>query len=74
MKAMAVLGIVLIVLGVIALVHPGIPYNTQRDVIRVGPMQSTIETQKTVEVPRVLSVLVIAGGVALLVVGLKKKS
>lgn len=74
MKAMLIVGIALIVLGVIALVHPGIPYSTERDVIRVGPMQSTIETQHAVVVPTWLSVLVIVGGVALLVVGLKKKS
>ena len=74
MKAITIVGIVLIVLGVIALVHPAIPYNTQRDVIRVGPMQTSVETQENIQVPAAVSVVVIAGGVALLVLGLKKKS
>ncbi len=74
MKAGTVIGVVVIVLAILALVHPGIPYKTEQDVIRVGPMQTSVETQQTVVVPRALSVVVLAGGIALLVLGLKKKS
>ncbi len=74
MKAGAVIGVVLIVLAIFALVHPGIPYKTEQDVIRVGPMQTSVETRQTVVVPRALSVVVLAGGIALVVLGLKKKS
>ena len=74
MKAVTVIGVMLIVLAILALVHPGIPYKTEQDVIRVGPMQTSVETRQTVVVPRALSVVVFAGGVALVVLGLKKKS
>ncbi len=72
--ATTIIGIVLIVLGILALVYKGIPTKSERDVIRVGPMETTVETKKVIEVPPVVAGLGIAGGVILVVVGLKKKS
>ena len=44
MKVMTIVGIVLVLLGILALVYQGIPYNSEKDVVRVGPMQTSIET------------------------------
>lgn len=74
MRAMVAIGIVLIVLGVVALVHPDIPYKSERDVIRVGPVQTSIETRRTIAVPPVAAGLVLAGGVGLVVAGVRKKA
>lgn len=74
MKALTIVGVLLIVLGIVALVYKGIPTKSERDEIRVGPMQATMETKKVIEVPPVVSGLAIAGGVVLVVVGLRKKS
>lgn len=74
MKAIAILGVILIVLGILALAYKGIPTHTERDVVRVGPMQTTIETKKVIEIPPLLAGLAIAGGVVLVVVGLRKKT
>lgn len=74
MKAATIIGVVLIVLGIIALVYKGIPTKSERDVVRVGPMETTVETRKVIEVPPVVAGLGIAGGVILVVVGLKRKS
>ncbi len=46
MKAATIIGVVLIVLGIIALVYKGIPTKSERDVVRVGPMETTVETRK----------------------------
>jgi hypothetical protein len=73
MKAATIIGIVLIVLGIVALVYKGIPTKSERDVVRVGPMETTVETRKVIEVPPVVAGLGIAGGVILVVIGLKKK-
>ena len=75
MKAtLIIVGVLLIVLGVVALAYKGIPTKSERDVVRVGPMQATMETKKVIEVPPVVAGLGIAGGVVLVVVGLKKKT
>jgi hypothetical protein len=74
MKAFIIVGVVLIVLGIFALVYKDIPTRTERQVIRVGPMETTMETKKVVQVPPIVAGLVIAGGVVLVVAGLRKKS
>ena len=68
MKPVAVLAIILIVIGVIALAYGGFSFTTREKVAEVGPLK--IEKNKTRSVPLspVLGVLALVGGVALLVV------
>ena len=73
MKPIIVLGIVLVILGVLALAYQGINYNRQRHVLDMGPMHATVETQERIPLPPILGGLALAGGVALLVIGAKKK-
>jgi hypothetical protein len=72
MKSMSVAGIVLIVLGAGALAYQGITYTSRETVIDVGPIHATADREKTIPVPPVVGGLVIAGGIALLVVGGRK--
>jgi len=69
MKPVAVLAIILIVIGVIALAYGGFSFTTREKVAEVGPLK--VEKNKTRSVPLspVLGVLALVGGVALLVVG-----
>ena len=69
---MSLAGIVLIVLGVAALVYQGITYTTRDTVIDLGPIHATAERQKTFPLPPVLGIVAIAGGIVLLVGGMKK--
>jgi hypothetical protein len=72
MKPAALAGIVLIVLGVVALVYQGFTYTTRETVIDIGPLHATADRQKRVPLPPVLGIAAIAGGLALLVVGGRK--
>ncbi len=74
MKTMILIGIVLIVLGILALIYQGIPYTSERDNVRLGPIQTTVETRKSLPVPPIVGALVLGGGVALVIFGLRKKS
>ena len=69
MKPVALLAIILIVIGVIALAYGGFNFTTREEVAKVGPLK--IEKNETHSVPLspVLGVLALVGGVALLVVG-----
>jgi hypothetical protein len=69
MKPAALAGIVLIVLGVVALVYQGITYTKRETVLDIGPLHATADREKTLPLPPVLGIAAIAGGVALLVVG-----
>jgi hypothetical protein len=62
-------GIVLMILGVIALIYGGITYTTHKKVLDVGPIQAEKKETHTIPLPPVLGVLAILGGGALVWVG-----
>jgi hypothetical protein len=72
MRATGIVGIVLIVAGAIALVTQGFSFTREREVLDVGPIEATAETRETVGIPVWVSGLVIAAGVALVVMGRKR--
>ena len=69
---MKIIGIVLVVLGVLALVYGGISYNRNRTVLQVGSMNVTATEHKSVPIPAVVGVIALVGGVALVVVGKRR--
>jgi hypothetical protein len=69
MKPLTMVGIVLIVLGVLALAYQGITYTTKEKVIELGPLKAEVAKEKTIPLPPILGALALAGGVILLVVG-----
>jgi hypothetical protein len=69
MRAAALVGILLIVLGVISLAYQGITYTTHKKVLDLGPLQATAEEHKTIPLPPILGGLALLGGVVLLATG-----
>ena len=74
MKPIAMVGIVLIVLGLVALVYQGITYTSRETVIDIGPLHATAERQRTLPLSPVLGVVAVAGGVVLLVAGARQRA
>jgi uncharacterized membrane protein HdeD (DUF308 family) len=74
MRSMALAGVVLILLGVVALVYQGITYSSRETVIDIGPLHATADRQKTLPLPPVLGIVALAGGVALLVAGVRSQT
>jgi uncharacterized membrane protein YidH (DUF202 family) len=72
MKPMSVAGVVLIVLGLLALAYQGINYTRRETVIDIGPVHATADRTRTLPLPPVVGIAAVAGGVALLVVGIRK--
>ena len=64
---MRFVGIVLIVIGVIALAYQGISYTTHKKVLDIGPIQATREERHTVPPPPILGALALIGGVVIIV-------
>ena len=67
-------GLVLIVLGLIALVYQGITYTSRETVVNIGPLHATADREKTLPLPPVLGIAAVAGGVGLLVTGTRKRT
>jgi hypothetical protein len=74
MKPMSLMGIVLIVLGALALAYQGINYTREKNVVDMGSMHVTAETHERIPLPPILGGLAVVGGVVLLVAGARKKS
>ena len=74
MKPAAILGIVLIVVGLAALAYQGFTYTTREKVLDLGPIQATTERSRTVPIPPVLGIVAVAAGVVLVVVGVRKRA
>jgi hypothetical protein len=74
MKPVSWIGILLIVLGGLALAYQGFSYTRQEKVLDLGPIHATAEKQERVSIPPILGGLALAGGILLLVAGARKSS
>jgi len=69
---MKIIGIVLIVLGALALAYGGISYNRQRTIIDVGDFKATATEHKSIPLSPVAGGIALVGGIILLVVSRKR--
>ena len=67
MKPVAIIGSVLIVLGLAALAYQGFAYTTRQTVVDLGPIHATADREKTVALPPVFGIVAVAAGAALLI-------
>ena len=74
MKPIAWLGILLIVLGGLALAYQGFNYTHQEKVLDVGPIHATADKHDRVSISPLVGGLMLVGGIALVVMGAKKNS
>jgi hypothetical protein len=72
MKPVSWVGIVLVILGALALAYQGVNYTRRKDVVNLGSIHVTTETRERIPVPPALGGLLFAGGIALLVMGSRK--
>ena len=69
MKPAGIIGIILIVVGIIALAYGGFSYTKREKVLDLGPIQATAEKKETVPFPPILGGLCLVGGIVLVIVG-----
>ncbi len=67
------LGAVLVVAGIVGLVHPDFTYHQKKEVAKLGPVQATVEEEKTATVPMGVSVLLLVAGAGLALFGARSK-
>jgi uncharacterized membrane protein len=74
MKPITWIGILLVVLGTLALAYQGFNYTHRERVLDVGPMHVTREDHDRVSIPPLLGGLALVGGIVLLGIGASKRS
>jgi hypothetical protein len=73
MKPIALIGVLLIVFGLAALAYQGITYTSRETVLDIGPVHATADRQKTLPLPPIVGGVAVAGGVVLLIAGVRNK-
>ena len=71
MKTATLAGLLLIVLGVVALAYQGFTYTTHKKVLDMGPIQATKEERHTIPLPPILGAIALIGGIVLVAAGRK---
>jgi uncharacterized membrane protein len=71
MKLLPLVGVLLLVLGVLSFVVP-IPHSENHGV-KIGDAKFSVETENSEKLPPAAGIVLLAGGVVALVVGLRKK-
>jgi uncharacterized membrane protein YidH (DUF202 family) len=66
---MKVIGIVLIVVGVLALAVGGIRYTTREKVLDIGPIEATSEKHHMIPLSPIVGIAAVVGGIAILAAG-----
>jgi len=72
MKPVMLVGVVLIVIGALALAYQGFTYTTREKVIDLGPVQASVDKKKTIPLPPIVGGLALAAGIVLVMVGNKR--
>jgi hypothetical protein len=67
-------GIVLIVLGAAALLYQGITYTSRETVVDIGPIHATADRERTLPLPPLIGIAAVAGGIVLLVSGVRRRA
>ena len=74
MKRFAViLGVILFVLGVVALLHPDFDYHKREELAKIGPVTATVEKPERTTVPPVAAAALLIAGAALIAVSTRLK-
>jgi hypothetical protein len=74
MRPLAIVGVLLIVVGLAALVYQSITYTSRETVIEIAGLHATADRQKTVPLPPVLGIAAVGGGVMLLIAAVRKNA
>jgi hypothetical protein len=73
MKGTLLVGIVLILLGAATLLYGHFNYRSRETVVKLGPIEATAETTKSVPLPPILGWVLVGAGVCVVVVSSKSK-
>jgi uncharacterized membrane protein YidH (DUF202 family) len=67
--AVKLIGVLLIVLGIVALVMGGIRYTTREKVLDIGPIEATADKHHEIPISPIVGIASVVGGIVLVVAG-----
>jgi hypothetical protein len=72
MRNTAVIGVILIAIGIVALVVQNVSFTETKNVVDLGPLQVRSEQQHNVPIPTIAGIAAIVAGLGLVVVSRRR--
>jgi hypothetical protein len=69
MKPMAILGVLLIALGIAGLAIDNISFTERKTIVDAGPLKITADEQRTIPIPTIAGIVAVIAGAGLLFMG-----
>lgn len=69
MKPMAILGVLLIAIGIAGLAIDNISFTERKTIVDAGPIKVTADEQRTVPIPTIAGIVAVIAGAGLLFMG-----
>jgi uncharacterized membrane protein HdeD (DUF308 family) len=69
-----VLGMILVVLGIVALLWGGISWTREKTIVDLGPIEAKAETRERIPLPPIVGAVALVAGVILLVVPARRRT
>jgi hypothetical protein len=73
-RLVMILGVIFLLLGIAAVIHPTFEYHKQEQVAKIGSFQATIDEQKTAKIPVAATVALLGSGLVLVLLGSRMKN
>jgi hypothetical protein len=69
---MKTVGIILIVLGILALVYQGVQYTSREKILDIGPLKISANTKKNIPLPPIVGGAALVAGIVMVVMDRRK--
>lgn len=69
MKPLAIVGVLLIVIGIAGLAIDNISFTERKTIVDAGPLKVTADEQRSIPIPTIAGVIAVVAGAALLFIG-----
>ncbi|NQW51908.1 MAG: DUF3185 domain-containing protein [Rhodospirillales bacterium] len=69
MKPMAILGVLLIAIGIAGLAIDNISFTERKTIVDAGPLKITADEQRTIPIPTIAGIVAVIAGAGLLFMG-----
>jgi len=73
-RLMKIVGIILIVLGILALVYQGVQYTSREKILEIGSLKVSADTKKNIPLPPIVGGIALVAGIVLVVMDRRKSA
>jgi len=73
-RVLVIVGVLLVLLGIAAVLHPTYTYHKQQQVAKIGSFQATVDEEKKAQIPVAATVALLVTGLVLVLAGARSNT